>query len=171
MLKMGFHQLWVKLIMRFVTSVSFSILLNGECLSSFKPTRGIRQGILSLLICFCKQQRAFRAFENPDFSHQNLVDDSLLFFKANLESALVVKETLQQYCDASGQQINTDKSSIHFAKKCQQSVRDEIKGVFNVQNKCLSEKYLGIPSDVGSAANGAHQVRGSSNTHLIYVMF
>jgi hypothetical protein len=27
--------------------------------------------------------------------------------------------------------------------------------VFNVQNKCLSEKYLGIPSDVGSAANGA----------------
>jgi hypothetical protein len=104
--------------MRFVTSVSFSILLNGECLSSFKPTRGIRQGILSLLICFCKQQRAFRAFENPDFSHQNLVDDSLLFFKANLESALVVKETLQQYCDASGQQINTDKSSIHFAKKC-----------------------------------------------------
>jgi hypothetical protein len=38
MLKLGFHQLWVKLIMRLVTSVSFSVLLNGECLSSFKPS-------------------------------------------------------------------------------------------------------------------------------------
>jgi hypothetical protein len=87
-------------------------------------------------------------------NHLLFADDSLLFFKANLESALVVKETLQQYCDASGQQMNTDKSSIHFAKKCQQSVRDEIKGVLNVQNECLSEKYLGMPSDVGAATNG-----------------
>ena len=62
---------------------------------------------------------------------------------------------MQQYCDASGQQINTDKSSIHFAKKCQQSVRDGIKGVLNVQNECLSKKYLEMPSDVGSATNGA----------------
>jgi hypothetical protein len=44
MLKLGFHQLWVQLIMRLVSLVSFSILLNGDCLSSFKPTRGIRQG-------------------------------------------------------------------------------------------------------------------------------
>ena len=67
----------------------------------------------------------------------------------------MVKEILQPYCDASGQQINTGKSSIHFAKKCQQSVRDEIKLVLNVQNECLSKKYLGMPSDVGSATNGA----------------
>jgi hypothetical protein len=44
MLKLEFHQLWVQLIMRLVSSVSFSVLLNGDCLSSFKPTRGIRQG-------------------------------------------------------------------------------------------------------------------------------
>jgi hypothetical protein len=27
--------------------------------------------------------------------------------------------------------------------------------VLNVQNECLSEKYLGMPSDMGSATNGA----------------
>jgi hypothetical protein len=47
------------------------------------------------------------------------------------------------------------KSSIHFAKKCQQNIRVEIKLVLNVQNECLSEKYLGMSFDVGSATNGA----------------
>jgi hypothetical protein len=171
MLKLGFHQLWVKLIMRLVTSVSFSVLLNGECLSSFKPSRGIRQGdpispylfLLAAEGLSCLLKSRLQSSELSGIkvapsalmvNHLLFADDSLLFFKANLESALVVKETLQQYCDASGQQINTDKSSIHFAKKCQQSVRDEIKGVLNVQNECLSEKYLGMPSDVGAAMNG-----------------
>ena len=88
-------------------------------------------------------------------SHLLFMDGNLLFFKANRESAVVVKDILQLYCDASGQQINVQKSSIHFAKKYQQNIREEIKLVLNVQNECLSEKYLGMPSDVGSATNGA----------------
>ena len=44
MLRLGFHQLWVQMVMRLVTTVSFSVLLNGECLEKFKPSRGIRQG-------------------------------------------------------------------------------------------------------------------------------
>ena len=47
------------------------------------------------------------------------------------------------------------KLSIHFTKKCQQNIQEEIEWVLNVQNECLSEKYLGMPSDVGSATNGA----------------
>jgi len=43
------------------------------------------------------------------------VDSRLLFFKANWENALVIKEVLQTYCQASGQRINMEKSSIHFA--------------------------------------------------------
>lgn len=104
----------------------------------------------------------------PMVSHLLFADDSLLFFKANRESALVVKEILQVYCDASGQQINAEKSSIHFAKKCQQGVRDEIKSVLNVQNECLSEKYLGMPSDVGSATNGAFKfLKDRCNTPML----
>ena len=41
---LGFHHRWVDTIMRFVRSVSFSVLFNGDKLESFRPTRGIRQG-------------------------------------------------------------------------------------------------------------------------------
>ena len=44
MLKIGFHQFWVEMIMRMITSVSFVVLFNGEFLENFKPSRGIRQG-------------------------------------------------------------------------------------------------------------------------------
>lgn len=63
----------------------------------------------------------------PVVSHLLFADDSLLFFRANRESAEEIKEVLNIYCQASGQRINMDKSSIHFAKKgCKQSLREVI---------------------------------------------
>jgi len=44
MLKLGFHEGFVSPVMRCVTSVSFSIKVNGALSSVFRPTRGIRQG-------------------------------------------------------------------------------------------------------------------------------
>jgi hypothetical protein len=48
-----------------------------------------------------------------------------------------------------------DKSSIHFVKGCSQAIREEIMGVPHIHNESLSEKYLGMPSDVGSSVNRA----------------
>ena len=78
-------------------------------------------------------------------SHLLFADDSLLFFKANRESAVEVKNLLQAYCRASRQQINMDKSSIHFAKGCPGSLKEDIKNILAVENEALSEKYLGMP--------------------------
>jgi hypothetical protein len=47
------------------------------------------------------------------------------------------------------------KSPIHFAKGCNDMIREEIMGILDIHNISLSEKYLGIPSDVGSSINGA----------------
>jgi hypothetical protein len=91
----------------------------------------------------------------PTVSHLHFADDSLLFFKADGASARAVKDVLGIYCQASGQQINMDKSSIHFAKGCGQSMREEIKDILEVRTETLKEKYLGMPSDVGSSINGA----------------
>ena len=44
MQKLGFSQRWVDWIMSSVTSVRYSIKLNGTLLDSFAPTRGLRQG-------------------------------------------------------------------------------------------------------------------------------
>ena len=44
MLQLGFDAGWVGLVMRMVSSVTFSVLFNGKKLDEFTPTRGIRQG-------------------------------------------------------------------------------------------------------------------------------
>jgi len=44
MIKMGFADRWVKLVMQCVTSVSYSVLVNGSSVGNIKPSKGIRQG-------------------------------------------------------------------------------------------------------------------------------
>jgi hypothetical protein len=174
MLKLGFHPSWVHMVMRLVTSVSFSVLFNGESLEKFLPSRGIRQGdpispyvfVLAAegLSCLLKskvQSSAFKGIKvaasapKPTVSHLLFADDSLLLFKADLENAREIKDVLQTYCRASGQQINLDKSSIHFAKGCRDNTWEAIKSILDVHNVSLSEKYLGMPMDTGNASNGA----------------
>jgi hypothetical protein len=71
--RLGFSRRWIDLIMKCVTTVSFSIMFNGHKLEEFKPSRGIRQ------------------------------DDNILFFKAKANVAEGVQSMLADYCDASGQ--------------------------------------------------------------------
>ena len=42
MLKLGFHETFIALIMRCATLVSFSVKVNGRLSSVFRPSRGIR---------------------------------------------------------------------------------------------------------------------------------
>jgi hypothetical protein len=50
MLKLGFHRLWVQMVMRLVTTVSFQVLFNGGKLQEFLPTRGVKTGRPNLTI-------------------------------------------------------------------------------------------------------------------------
>jgi len=168
MTKLGFHQLWVSMIMRLVSTVSFSVLFNGDRLESFNPTRGIRQGDpISLylfllaaegLSCLIKARIQSSNLKGimvapsaPVVSHLLFADDSLLFFRASTENAWEIHDVLQVYCRASGQQVNMEKSSIHFAKGVSATIRGEIMDELSVR----SEKYLGMPSAVGASTNGA----------------
>jgi hypothetical protein len=44
MLKLGFDDRWVQLIMKRVTTVSYKIKVNGELTDEITPSRGLRQG-------------------------------------------------------------------------------------------------------------------------------
>jgi hypothetical protein len=127
MLRMGFHDRWVQLIMKIVSSVSFSVLFNGTPLEDFCPSRGIQgdpifpylffiaaEGLLGLLK-HSRQSSHLQgiqvALTAPAVNHLFFAYDSLLFVKANEEGARDVKLLLEKYCEASRQRINLDKSS------------------------------------------------------------
>lgn len=60
--KLRFHENWIGLIIRYVTIVSYSVLINGNNASPFNPERGLQQGIPSLLICSYFVQRRSPTF-------------------------------------------------------------------------------------------------------------
>jgi hypothetical protein len=57
MLKLGFHEAFVSLIMRCVTTVSFSVKVSGVPTQVFRPTCGIKQGdpISPYLFLLCSE--------------------------------------------------------------------------------------------------------------------
>ena len=89
----------------------------------------------------------------PAVNHLLFADDSLLLFKSSVEEANEVSNPLDIYCKASGQRINNEKSSIFVSKGCPQTIRDGVKNSLQVHNESLSERYLGMPTDVGHSKN------------------
>jgi hypothetical protein len=95
------------------------------------------------------------ASSSPAINHLLFADDSLLFLRATREGAIESIGVLGKYCNASGQRINMDKSSVFFSKGCPGALKDGIKEKLDVQRETLQEKYLGLPSDMGSSKNAA----------------
>ena len=42
-----------------------------------------------------------------------------------------------------------------FNKGCPENIKDALKGILNVPNETLNDKYLGMPSDIGTSKFGA----------------
>ena len=123
MVKMGFNEKWVALVISCINSASYSILVIGVPKGDIRPTRGIRQGDpLSpylFLICFevlnCQLQqeaksKAIRSFSlcknGPKITHLFFADDTLLFFRATMSDLDVIQHILSLYEQASGQKLN-----------------------------------------------------------------
>ena len=132
MRKMGFNENWINLVMKCITSMFYSVLINGISYGNIIPTRGFRQGdpLSSYLFMLCVE--GFLAFIHdaarnnhlngisicrgaPKITHLFFADDSLILCRANGFECRKLKELLCMYELASGQKINTDKSSIFFS--------------------------------------------------------
>ena len=99
MIKMGFHSRWIQLMMRCITTASYSVLINGQPHGHITPTRGLRQGDplspyfflrctegLHGLISKAAHNGDIRGVSlcrnGPRITHLLFADDSLLFCRA-----------------------------------------------------------------------------------------
>ncbi|KAK2642119.1 hypothetical protein Ddye_023882 [Dipteronia dyeriana] len=127
--KLGFSKGWISRVMRCVTSVSFSFLLNGEIYRKLKPARGLRQGdpLSPYLFIICAEglssvlnvtvnDNVISGFQcnraGPIVSHLLFAYDSLQFASATSEDCLAIMKIMDDYTGASGQLINFDKSAF-----------------------------------------------------------
>ena len=152
--------------MKCITSVTYSVIINGSTHGCIVPTRGLRQGdpLSPYLFLLCAE--GFSALINEatrcqqlngisicrgsaKISHLFFADDSLLFYKANGVECNKLKEILRTYESTSGQKINMDKSSIFFNPNASQECKDEILSILGPMHDTSHTKYLGLPSIIG----------------------
>jgi len=166
LLKLGFQSQWVQRIMSCISSVRYTVRFNGVPPASFTPTRGLRQGDplspflflfvadgLSTLLQKKVQDRSLQELKvcrgAPGISHLLFADDTLLFFKANVEQAYVVKQALDLFAGCTGQLINLAKCSIMFNEHGDTMQQEQVKRVLDVQLSSFETKYLGLPTPSG----------------------
>ncbi|KAA3476861.1 reverse transcriptase [Gossypium australe] len=144
MIKMGFVQEWVDLIMKCINSVSYAVNINGHRGRVFQPSRGLRQGDpfspflflicskgLSSLMRLAKQAGLVKGAKvsrrGPEISHLLFADDCMMFGEATEQGARNMKEILKEYENCSvAKELVTD--------------------LLGVRNSSSPEKYLGLPN-------------------------
>ncbi|XP_024155933.1 uncharacterized protein LOC112163903 [Rosa chinensis] len=172
LLKFGFSRHWVNLVMACVSTVTFSIVLNGNSGSSFRPSRGLRQGdplspYLFLIISEVLSLRLTKAIHVGDLvgvkltrscpiiSHLFFVDDALLFMKATLINCWRLIMLFNEYCTTSGQLINHDKSSIFFSPNTPDQMKRLMCALLRIVGVHTPGTYLGLPTIWGKSKREA----------------
>ena len=166
MRRMGFTERWIQLMMVGVTSVSYSILVNGEPKGLIKPSRGIRQGdpLSPFLFLLCTEGLhglisqvarqgdliGYSLCKNgPKLTNLFFADDSLLFCRSIPQECEKVLEILDTYSKCSGLYMNKSKTTIFFSKSTTSERKQYIKEALSVPEIRSYEKYLGLPSLIG----------------------
>ena len=107
--RMGFSQAWVHWITQCVTTVSYSVLINGSPTKPFILARGLRQGnplspylfllCANVLSCALLKQETTKHLKgikigraNQPLSHSLFADDLFLFFKNDKTSPKTIQK-------------------------------------------------------------------------------
>ncbi|XP_065626375.1 uncharacterized protein LOC136066260 [Quercus suber] len=147
--KSGFDFRWRSLIMRCVTTVSYSFRINGKISKSIQPSRGLRQGDPLSPYLFLIVAEGLSALIKKSVEEGALEVFRLIFCKATLSDCDSLQRIFQVYEKASGQQLNRAKTSLFFSTNTSREIQEDIKNRFGAQVIKQHEKYLGLPSLVG----------------------
>ena len=153
------------MIMQCITTVSYSILVNGEPKGLIYLSRGLRQGdplsLFLFLLCaeglnallhHAASNGEIREYSicrvGPKITHLFFATDCLLFCRATSDECAKIQSILAWYEAASGQQVNSDKTTAFFSWNTFVEVQEELKVLLGVPVIKNYEKYLGLPSFV-----------------------
>jgi len=153
LLAFGFSHTWTKWIINLISSPSFSVLLNGSPSTPFRSSRGIRQGDplspflfvimaegLGWLMKAAVSSRKLKGISVhglPPHSHQQFVDDTMLFGHPSSQEASVFESLLSIFSNAS-------KSQLYFFNTPPSTQRN-IARILGFSISKLPSTYLGAP--------------------------
>ncbi|CAJ2659660.1 unnamed protein product [Trifolium pratense] len=166
LMRMGFSDKWVQLIMLCESSVNYSALVNFEKVGPIHPGRGLRQGdplspylfimVTEGLTSLIKKAVASGDLHGvkicsgaPMVSHLLFADDCFIFCRSNLSETRKIMEILKIYEDASGQEINLSKSEVFFSRNISQAAQEDLSNLMGVRHVLGTGTYLGMPCMVG----------------------
>lgn len=133
LVKMGFQDRWVKLMMLCITTTSYSILINGEPRGDISLTKGLpqRDPLFPYLFLMCTEglhglirkadtkgdiQGVSLCQNGPKLTRLLFADDNLIFGSIKESECQSLLDALATYERASGQQINQAKTTLFFSK-------------------------------------------------------
>ena len=147
--------------MEFVTTIQYTLLINGNISKSFTPRKGLRQGnplssylflicanILSLALMKAENQKRIRGVKidrnGISFTHLFFVDDALLFFQQDNQSLIHIQEILNWYCSLSGQSINLSNFDLYCSPNMEEEVKGTLAQDLSVNLVQSPSKYLSL---------------------------
>ena len=145
-----------------VTSVTYSLSVNGNQSGRIFPSRGLQQGdpLSPYLFLLCTEglskllksanqegfiQDVAAASNGPKITHLFFADDSMLFCRARRDDCRKLVEILKGYGEASGQVVNNDKSSILFSSNTNEEDKICSMDILNIHRPMTLDTYLGLP--------------------------
>lgn len=166
----GFSHMWIRWIMSLLSSSSFSILVNGFPSQPFRPSKGIRQGdplspFLFILMAeglgrlikhsyFSQQLKGLSIHNSPAITHQQFVDDNMLYGYPSVQEAPRFKSLLNDFSEASGATINKSKSQIFFFHT-PPVVKTAVARILGFLVASIPSTYLGTPMIASSIKHSA----------------
>lgn len=166
LLAFGFVEEWVTWVLSYVTSTSFSVLINGKPSKLFSASWGLRKGDSLFPYLFNIMAEGLGKFISsqvqqgliqgwgwsdvvPPYSHLHFVDDTGSMGRARLSEAMNFRRSLDIFLKSYGQKINEDKSSIYFFN-IPSLIQNRIAKILQFQIGTLPLMCLGIPLTLGA---------------------
>ena len=161
--KLGFHPQWIQWIIKCISSVSYSLLINGEPKGLFQPSRDIRQGdpLSPYIFILCIEVLTISLVKEATMAKSGIrikicpksqkircllfADDCLLFCKSNQQTSTRLKLILDQFCMLSRQLVNFHKYVLTFFKNITSGKQQTTMCFFNIPKSRSLGTYLGCP--------------------------